>query len=141
VVRGVAGADVAADRAAVSHLDVGDHPRHIGDDGPSRVHLGRVDEVGVRRHRPELEPALGGDADLPQLVERVEIDQHVGRGRARLHDVQERLPAGEGARVGVAGEETDRVLDRGGTRIFHRSQQHGASYIAAPIAAANCDVR
>ena len=48
-------ADVAADRAAVPHLDVGDRRRDLGEHRPRHVDLARTDELRVGDHRAELE--------------------------------------------------------------------------------------
>ena len=73
----------------------------------------------VRDHRAELEGALvGGERDRAQLVEIGEVDEHVGRGGPGLHHVDERLAPCEGTCPVVLGEERDRLLDGGRTRVL-----------------------
>ena len=79
-------------------------------------------ELRARHHRPDLEHRLvGGEGDHPQLVEIGQIDEHVGRGGPRFHHVDERLPARERTCPIVLGEQGDRLLDGGRTRVFDLS--------------------
>ena len=57
VVRRVARADVAADRSAVPHLDVGDRAGDLGEDRPRGPDF-REARSRVGRHRADLEPAV-----------------------------------------------------------------------------------
>ena len=61
-----------------------------------------------------------------QLLEPVQVDEHVGRGGARLHDVDQRLAAGERARAVVRREERERLGDGRRLRVLDLAQQHGA---------------
>ena len=73
----------------------------------------------VRDHRAELEGALiGGERDRAKLVQIGEVDEHVGRGGPGFHHVDERLPPCEGTCPVVLGEEGDRLLDGGRTRVL-----------------------
>ena len=123
VIRRVVRADVAADRAAVAHLDVGDLRRHLGQDRPRDVDLGRAHDLGVGRHRAQLQ-RVAGDRDRAQLVEPVQVDEHVRRGCAGLHHVDERLAAGERPGSLVRAEQLNRLCHRGRTRIFDLAEKH-----------------
>ena len=125
VVRRIAHADVPADRPAVPHLDVGDRRRHLREDRPRHVDLGRGLQLRVRDHRADLEHPVGGEADR-----RAARRDRRGR-RARpataarcLHHVDERLPAGERARAVVRREHRDRLLDRGRACVLDLAQEH-----------------
>ena len=124
VVRRVADADVAADRPAVSHLDVGDRRRYLREDRARHLDLRRPHELRVGDHRADLEHAVGGEADLPELRELAEVDEDVGRGRARLHHVHEGLPAGERPRAVVCAEKRDRFLDGRRACVLDLAQEH-----------------
>ena len=76
VVRRVARADVAADRAAVAHLHVGDLGADLAEDRP-RPRFGRGDQLGVGDHRAELERPVGAELDPLQLGNPGQVDEHV----------------------------------------------------------------
>jgi hypothetical protein len=101
VVRRVVRAEVAPDRAAISHLHIGDLGRDLGEDGPCGADFGRRHQRRIGDHRPELEPAVGRLGNRPQLLDSSQIDEHVGCRHARLHHVHERLPAGQRPRTVV----------------------------------------
>ena len=106
-------------RAAVADLDVGDRRCDLGQDRPGHLDLGGRDHLRVRDHRTELERALvGGERDRPELGQIGEIDEHIGRGCPGLHHVDERLAPCEGTCPIVLGEEGDRLLDGGRTRVL-----------------------
>ena len=119
----VVGADVAADRAAVSHLHVGDLRADLAEDRPG-ARLARLDELGVGRHRADLERAVAREVDALELLDAAQVDQRVGRAGARLHHVDERLAAGERPRAVVGGEELDRLCERRGPCISDFTQKH-----------------
>ena len=123
MVRRVVRADVAADRAPVADLDVGDLGGHLGQDRPRDVDLGRGHDLGVGRHRAQLE-RVARDRDRAQLLEPVQVDEHVRRGGARLHHVHERLAAGERAGAFVRAKQPDRLFDGGRPRIFDLAKKH-----------------
>ena len=119
MIRGVVDTDVAANRAPVPDLDVGDRRRHLGEDRPGHFDLGRGDHLRVRDHGAELESGLvGRERDGAQLGEISEIDEHIGRGSPGLHDVDERLAPCEGTCPVVLGEESDCLLDGSRTRVL-----------------------
>ena len=112
MVGGIVDADVAADRAAIADLNVGDRRCDLGQDRPCDLHLGRCHQLGVRDHRTDLEAALiRGERDRPQLGQIGEIDEHIGRGGPGLHHVDERLAPCEGTCPIVLGEKGDCLLD------------------------------
>ena len=122
MVGGIVDADVAADRAAIADLNVGDRRCDLGQDRPCDLHLGRGDQLGVRDHRTDLEAALiRGERDRPQLGQIGEIDEHIGRGCPGLHHVDERLAPCEGTCPIVLGEEGDCLLDGCRTRVLDLS--------------------
>ena len=66
----------------------------------------------MARHRadPDLAVVLGDVAEL--VRERVDVDQVGGRGQAELHHREQRVPAGEQARVGSQlRQQLERLLD------------------------------
>jgi hypothetical protein len=65
--------------------------------GPCDVDLGRALQLGARDHRADLEHPVRREPDPAQLVEIGKVDEHVGRGRALLHHVDQRLAPGERA--------------------------------------------
>ena len=80
------------------------------------------DQLGVRDHRADLERRSSAENEIvPQLGEVGEIDEHVGRGGPGLHHVDERLAPCEGTCPIVLGEEGDRLLDGGRTRVLDLS--------------------
>ena len=92
-------------------------------------------ELGVGRHRADRERPVAGELDPAQLLEPVQVDEHVGRGRARLHDVDQRLPAGERAGAVVRGEQLQSLRDRPRLCVFDLAQQHRSDPIpvGAPV--------
>ena len=58
---------------------------------------------------PIVERPVAGELDPLQLVEPVQVDEHVRRGGARLHDVDQRLAAGERAGAVVRREDRERL--------------------------------
>ena len=83
---------------------------------------GKTITVDVNGERFEREASRRGRANARELVDAVQVDEHVRRRRARLHDVDQRLTAGERARVRVLGEQTHRVRDALGTRVLDLPQ-------------------
>src|SRR5205807_291814 len=73
---------------------------------------GGGDQLGVGRHRADPEGAVRVELDAAERRDPVQVDEHVGRRGPRLHHVDQRLPAGERARVVVLPEEAQRLLDR-----------------------------
>ena len=80
--------------------------------GRASCHVRRELEVGEARHRADHETAVPSTPDASQLRDRPEVDQDVRGRRARLHDVQERLAAGQWTGVRVLGEEQHRFVHR-----------------------------
>ena len=74
-------------------------------------------------HRAELE-RVAADADRAQIVEPVQVDEHVRRCRTGLHHVHERLAAGECASAFVRCQEPDRLVDRSRPRILDFTEKH-----------------
>ena len=101
---------------------------HIGCDtgncGACTVHLGRRHDLRVRRHRAELE-RVARDGDRAQLLEPVQVDDHVRGGGSGLHHVDERLAAGERSGALVRAQQPNRLFDRGRPRIFDLAKKHG----------------
>ncbi len=123
VVRGVARAEVAADRAAIANLHVGDLRADLTDDRP-RPRFARFDELGVRRHGADLERSVGAELDALQLLDRGQVDERIGRARARLHHVDQGLAAGEGACTVVGRQQLDRFPKRSRPRISDLTKKH-----------------
>ena len=62
MVRRVVRADVAADGAAVANLNISNLVADFAEDR-ARAGLGRVDDLGIRRHRADLERAVRAELD------------------------------------------------------------------------------
>ena len=130
MVRRVGDADVAADRPAVLHLDVGDRACGLGQDRSARGDLGRAHELAVREHRADLERrAVRRERDRAQLLEIGQVDQHLGRGGALFHDAHERLATGQRARPVVGTEQAHGLVDRARTCIGDFAWQHAFDHI------------
>jgi hypothetical protein len=123
VVRRVVRADVSPDRAAIPHLNVGDLGGNLGEDRPRDVHLRGGHDLGVGRHRAEVQ-RVAADGDRAQLIEQVQVDQHVRRRRPGLHHVHQRLAACERARPLVRCEKPDRLVHGGRPRVLDLTQEH-----------------
>ena len=130
VVGRVVDADVAADRAAVLHLAVGDRGGDLGQDRPGGRDLGRAHELAVGR------PSRRARAiRRPRRRDRAELARDRPGRRARrarrpvLHDVDERLSARQGTRAVVRSEEANRLLDALGAGVLDLSQQHAFDHI------------
>ena len=123
MVRRVVGADVPADRPAVADLHVGDLRSDLADDRAG-ARLGALDQVGDRGHRADVEAAVDAELDPPQILERGEIDDRLGRGGARLHDVDERLSAREDAGALVRREKLERLRQRGRSGVSDLCRKH-----------------
>ncbi len=131
----VVDADVAADGAAVLHLAVGDRDRDLGQDRPRGRHLGRAGELAVGDHRADLQRlAVGRELDRAELGEIGQIDEHLGRGGAGFHDVDERLSARQGPRAVMRSEEANRLFDASGAGVLDLSQQHAFDHIHRRLA-------
>ena len=91
----------AADGAAVAHDRVGDHPLGVDED---REVLGRraatSSSVGVAGHRADAQ-LVAVDADVGQLGEVVDVDEHLGPGQAELHHRQQAVAAGDQPGLGA----------------------------------------
>ena len=126
VIRRVVRANVAADRAPVPHLHVRDLRGHLCEDRARDLHLGREHDLRIRRHRADLE-GVARHGDSAQLVEPVQVDQRVRGGRARLHDVDQRLASGERPRALVGFEQAHRFFDGGRARVLDLTQEHAVN--------------
>ena len=80
--------------------------------------------LGVGRHRADRERPVGGELDALQVVEPVQVDEHVGRGGARLHHVDQGLAAGERAGAVVRREDREGLRDGRRLCVFDLPQQH-----------------
>ena len=123
MVRRIVRADVAPDRATVPHLDVGDLRADLAEDRPS-PRFRRPDDVRVRRHRTDLDRAVRTEVDSLQLLEVVEVDEDVGRGRSGLHDVDQRLASRERAGPIVLRKETHGIPDARRASVLDLPQEH-----------------
>ena len=86
----------AADRAAVSHLLVGDRRGGAGDE----AELAALLKVRVAGHRPDPKRAVVA-LDAAQAGHPAQVDQQRRRREAQLHQRDERVPAGEQLRTGT----------------------------------------
>src|SRR5919201_1596262 len=103
---------------------VGSLAQTFPQNGP-RSALDRRDQLSAGDHGAELERAVRAELDRPQLLDAVEVDKQLRRGDARLHHVDEGLPACERPRVRVRSEQPDRLLDRPWSSVLDLPKQHG----------------
>ena len=107
--RRVAVGDGAADRAPVPHLRVADlaggvgQDRHLGAEQVARL------EVAVAGEGADGD-VVAGVADVGQVVQPADVDEHRRRGQPQLHQRQQRVAAGEQlGLVAVLGERRRRA--------------------------------
>src|SRR5712691_5035781 len=117
MIRRIVRADVAADGAAVANLDVGDLIADLAENR-ARARLCGVDDVGVGRHRTELERPVGAELDATQLTDVREVDEDVRRRGTRLHDVDQCLAPGESTSTVVGAEKAQGFLNARGTSVL-----------------------
>ena len=127
VVAGIAVGDVAAERADVAHLRVGDQQRRLAQDRD--VCASRSEPISscwvvmapMTISPPSARmPFRSGDAG--------EVDQMAGRREAQLHHRDQAVAAGKRPRfVAEIGEQGDRILDRGRAMVGEGSRDHGQS--------------
>ena len=136
MVRRIVRADVAADRAAVAHLHVGDLGADLAEDRP-RACLGGLDDVGVGRHRAELERAVGAELDSAELFQIGKIDEHVGRRGSRFHHVDQRLAACKRARTVVLAEQAQGFLNARWACVLDLPKKHALFSAESPAQVKN----
>ena len=118
--RGVGMHDAAADRPEVAYLQVADPARALGDRLETGGKFG-AHELAPRRQRPDVHCAVS-HLDAAQ-VESGDVDDERRAGDAQLHDRDERLPAGDRLRIGLA-EELEGVVDVRRARVPRRCGNH-----------------
>src|SRR5438093_4701800 len=123
MIRRVVRADVAADGAAVANLDVGDLIADLAENR-ARARLCGVDDVGVGRHRTELERPVGTELDATQLTDVCQVDEDVRRGRTRLHHVDQSLATGECTSTVICAKKAHGFLNARGTSVLDLPQEH-----------------
>ena len=73
-------------------------------------------------------------ADVAEVVEPADVDEHARACDAELHRRDQGVPAGEQLRVLVTAEELDRLLDRPGPLVRERRGDHAPALAAASTA-------
>ena len=64
-------------------------------------------------------------ADIGELGEGADVDEHRRRGEPELHEGQQRVTAGEDLGfVAVLGERGERLVDRAGPHVVERGRDH-----------------
>jgi hypothetical protein len=102
----------SAGSASIANDRVGDHPFGIREDRQLGRHQLGLEQLAVPRHRPDpdLVRVLADVAEVAGEV--VDVDQVLRRSEAKLHHRQERMTAGQQARLGTQpGQQLERVLD------------------------------
>ena len=94
--------DRPTDRPAVADLHVADVRDRLDGD----LQGGRVEDLGVRRERPDLQAAVGLRPDALELVEAADVHEGLGAREAQLHQRQQALAAGDD--LGPAAGRRDR---------------------------------
>ncbi len=128
--RGVGVGERAADGAAVAHLVVADVGSGFGQQ-PGLAEHERVDlDVAVAGHRTDRE-VVACIADVLEIVQAVDVDEHRRRREAEPHERNERVAAGdELGFVAVFGERGDGLVDRPGPDVVECCGDH----VVAPAA-------
>ena len=118
--------DRAAERATVAHLRVADvscgmrEQRHV-----LAQQFGRLD-VHVAGHRADGD-VVAVVADVRQVGEATDVDQHARLGEAELHHRQQAVAAGdELGLVAVLADQADGLLGGLGTDVVERGGDHWA---------------
>ena len=120
-----------ADRAAVAHLRVADVTGGVGQ---------QRDVLGEHRTGLDVHVAgqcadgdvVAGIADVRQVTDAADVDQHTWLGEAQLHQRQQAVPAGE--ELGVVtmfADETDGLFGRTGADVV----EGGGNHVVAPLLA------
>ena len=111
VVAGIAVGDVAAERAEIAHLRIGDLQRGFAQDRNFRAQQVGADQLMLGRHRADDDIVAVG-ADAFELGDAGEIDEMRRRREPQLHHRDEAVAAGKRAAVVAQfGEQTDGFLD------------------------------
>jgi hypothetical protein len=83
-----------------------------------------IQDIAPAHQGTEPHPRIG-NLDLVEARQLAQVDQERGRRDAERQHRHERLPACDRLGVAVArGQESDRLGERRGTRIFERRQFH-----------------
>ena len=82
---------------------------------------------------PIVSVPSAGELDPAQLGEAVDVDEHVGGRRAGLHDVDQRLAAGERAGAVVRGEQLESLRHGLRLRVLDLAQQHAGDPTASRV--------
>ncbi len=125
--------DRAADRAAVANLRVADQLHRPRDQRAAGRQHRIADERGVPGERADRDP-VAVLADVAEVVEPADVDEHRRARDAELHRGEERVAAGEHLRVLVAPEELDRLLDRPRPLVREGRGDHAPALAAASTA-------
>jgi len=114
--------DVAAERALVADLRRGDQLRRFHQQAELFAHQRVLDDFRERRHRADLEAAVGF-LDALELFDLPEVDDRLRLLQAILEPVHAVEPAGQHQRVGaVLVEQLDRIVDTG--RLVQLKNRH-----------------
>ena len=98
VVSGIAVRRVAADRADIADLGIGDLQRRLADDRAGFVERIRGDQFRLGRHGAEPDRAAG-NFDEAQGVDVLQVDQVLGHCQTQLHHRDQAVAAGNDGRV------------------------------------------
>ena len=112
VVAGIAVGDIAAERADIAHLRVGDQQRGFAQDGKLGGEQVGADDLMLRRHRADDDVAAVG-TDAFEVADAGEVDEMLRRRQAQLHHRYETVPAAERPRLLAKVGEQGHRLARG----------------------------
>ena len=123
----------AADRAPVANLGVADER------GGPREERAVASEQRVRGELPVAGEGADGDpvallADVAELLEPADVDEHRRSRDAELHRGDQRMPSGQQLRVLVGPDELDRIVDRLRASVLERRRDHAPARAAASTA-------
>src|SRR5262245_9215706 len=123
----------AADRAAMANLRVADEFGRLDEKRAPGGQQGVAHERRVPREGSDRDP-VAILADVAQVVEAADVDEHARPRDAELHRRDQRVPAGEELGLVVAAEQLDRLLDRPGPLVREGSRDHTPALAAASTA-------
>ena len=125
--------DGAADGAPVAGLEVTDERQRRGEQRQLLFELRPIHQR-VLRHRGADLDHVAAVGDAAERRKPRNVDQHAGLDQPQIEHRNERLAAGENARVvAVFGEQFQHFVDRIGPDVFERTRLHRRGLIVSSL--------
>ena len=117
----------------LTHDRIGDHARHVVEEAPAALADPRRPlDVAVARDRADRQ-RLAAEAQVVQLGERVDVDQHGGTRQAEPHRRNQALAAGQHPGVGaVLLQVRERLVGGVSPMVIEGCRNHGANLHEEP---------